>query len=279
MQELFREKFNGILETKKSLVCVGLDPDPGRMPSDNTVEFCVNIIDAVQKHVSAIKPNLAFFEAMGLDGLVDLKSVLDYVSTRYPDLLVIGDGKRGDIGSTSGQYARAMFEHWGFHAITVNAFAGYDSVKPFLEYRDRGIFVWCKSSNPDGGQLQDLYVDGSNSERFYQRLASLISSWDHYGNVGLVVGATYPDELKNVRQLCPEMPFLVPGVGSQSGDLEGSLKAGIGEENHAVLINSSRSIIYASEKIDDYADKASSTARSLNEKIDDTLSDMGRSFI
>ena len=145
--------------------------------------------------------------------------------------------------------------------------------------RDRGIFVWCKSSNPDGGQIQDLYVDGSNSERFYQRLASLISSWDHHGNVGLVVGATYPDELKNVRQLCPEMPFLVPGVGSQSGDLEGSLKAGRGEENHAVLINSSRSIIYASEKIDDYAGKASSTARSLNEKIDDTLSDMGRSFI
>ena len=279
MQELFREKFNRILETKKSLVCVGLDPDPGRMPSDNTVEFCVNIIDAVQEHVSAIKPNLAFFEAMGLDGLSDLKSVLDYVHARYPDLLVIGDGKRGDIGSTSGQYARAMFDYWGFHAITVNAFAGYDSIKPFLEYRDRGVFVWCKSSNPDGGQIQDLYVDGSKSERFYERLAAMISSWDLHGNVGLVVGATYPDELKNVRMLCPGMPFLVPGVGSQSGDLEGSLEAGIGKEKNDLLINSSRSIIYASENVENYADKAAAATLSLNGKIDDTLSNMGRSFI
>ena len=229
---MFSEKFSQLIESKKSLVCVGLDPDPTRMPSESTVEFCTNIVDAVQKYVAAIKPNLAFFEAMGLAGLSDLKSVLDYVNARYPDLLIIGDGKRGDIGSTSGQYAKAMFDYWGFHAITVNAFAGYDSIKPFLDYHDRGVFVWCKSSNPDGGQIQDIYVGSSKSERFYEFFATMISGWNSYGNVGIVVGATYPDELKNVRQLCPGMPLLVPGVGSQSGDLEGSLVAGLDQQNH-----------------------------------------------
>ena len=275
---MFSEKFSQLIESKKSLVCVGLDPDPIRMPSENTVEFCTNIIDAVQKHVSAIKPNLAFFEAMGLDGLRDLKSVLDYVNERYPDLLIIGDGKRGDIGSTSGQYAKAMFDYWGFHAITVNAFAGYDSIKPFLDYHDRGVFVWCKSSNPDGGQIQDIYVGSSKSERFYEFFATMISGWNSYGNVGIVVGATYPDELKNVRQLCPGIPLLVPGVGSQSGDLQGSLVAGLDQQKHNLLINSSRSIIYASERVEDYADKAAEATFSLNDKIEHTLSIIGRSL-
>ena len=276
---MFCEQFSSLIEGKKSLVCVGLDPDPKRMPVADTAEFCISVVDAVQKYVSAIKPNLAFFEAMGIDGLNDLKSVLDYVNTKYPDLLVIGDGKRGDIGSTSERYAKAMFDYWGFQAITVNAFAGYDSIKPFLDYGDKGVFVWCKSSNPDGGQLQDVCVDGSRSERFYERLASMVFDWNSNGNAGLVVGATYPDELENIRQLCPDMPLLVPGVGSQSGDLEKSLKVGLGQQGHNLLINSSRSIIYATGNTENYAEKSAEVTRSLNDKIDDILLNLDRSFV
>ena len=275
---MFNEKFIELIERKKSLVCVGLDPDPNRMPVSDTVEFCTTIVDSVQSHVSAIKPNLAFFEALGIDGLNDLKTILDYVYVTYPDLIVIGDGKRGDIGSTSSRYAEAMFDYWGFHAITVNAFAGFDSVKPFLEYQDKGVFVWCKSSNPDGAQIQDLLVEGPKPERFYKRLAGIISDWNSYSNVGLVVGATYPDELIEIREVCPDMPILVPGVGSQSGDLKGSLEAGLDKKYPNLLINSSRSIIYASEDVENYGTGALTAAKSLKTQIDFVLSNAGRSF-
>ncbi len=275
----FLDKLQKTSWMKKSLVCIGLDPDPVRMPCPDVFGFCKTIIDSTQSYTAAYKPNMGFFEAFGIDGLRSLEKVIEYIRTNYPDIFLIGDGKRGDIGSTSEKYAHAMFNLWDFDAVTVNAFSGFDSIEPFLKYSDRGVFVWCKSSNPDGYQLQDLVVSGEDSKKIFEIIAEYCVEWNSSGNLGLVVGATYPEELSRIRQIAPELPILVPGVGSQSGDLESSVKFGLATETHGLLISSSRGIIYASDLVSVYGNEAAKACALLREKINNILINLDRSFV
>ena len=273
------DRLQKISAIKESLVCIGLDPDPQKMPCSDIFEFCKTIIDSTQNLTAAYKPNMGIFEAFGIDGLRSLEKVIGYVRANYSDVFLIGDGKRGDIGSTSGKYAHAMFDIWDFDAITVNAFSGFDSLEPFLKYSDRGVFVWCKSSNPDGYQLQDLEISGRDGRKVFEIIAEYCVEWNSYGNLGLVVGATYPEELGTIRKIAPELPILVPGIGSQAGDLENSVKLGLGEETHNLLISSSRGIIYASDELSTYGDKAAEECLMLRDKINNILTSLDRSFI
>jgi len=275
----FLDRLQKTSSMKKSLVCIGLDPDPMRMPSPDVFQFCKTIVDSTQSFTTAYKPNMGFFEAFGIDGLRALEKVTKYIRANYPEILLIGDGKRGDIGSTSEKYAHAMFDLLDFDAVTVNAFSGFDSIEPFLRYSDRGVFVWCKSSNPDGYQFQDLVVSGTDGKKVFEIIAEYCVEWNFSGNLGLVVGATYPEELATIREIAPELPILVPGVGSQSGDLESSVKFGLAKETHGLLISSSRGIIYASEQLSQYGNEAAKACSTLQEKINNILMDLDRNFV
>lgn len=275
----FLDRLQKTSSMKKSLVCIGLDPDPMRMPSPDVFQFCKTIVDSTQSFTTAYKPNMGFFEAFGIDGLRALEKVTKYIRANYPEILLIGDGKRGDIGSTSEKYAHAMFDLLDFDAVTVNAFSGFDSIEPFLRYSDRGVFVWCKSSNPDGYQFQDLVVSGTDGKKVFEIIAEYCVEWNFSGNLGLVVGATYPEELATIREIAPELPILVPGVGSQSGDLESSVKFGLAKETHGLLISSSRGIIYASEQLSQYGNEAAKACSTLREKINNILMDLDRNFV
>ena len=186
---------------------------------------------------------------------------------------MIGDGKRGDIGSTSSRYATALFEFWDFDAVTVNAYGGRDSIQPFLNYEDRGVFVWCKSSNPDGGQFQGERSRPGAELALFERMAEMSTEWNENGNLGLVVGATYPAELEKVRELAPGIPILIPGVGSQRGDLARSLRAGMERDFANILISSSRSINYASSDAKNFSQAAGKAANMLRKEINTVLRD------
>ena len=245
----------------RSLLCVGLDPDPSKLPVRDVFEFNRAIIDATSDLVCCYKPNLAFYEAMGIRGLQALKKTVAYISGDIP---VIGDAKRGDIGNTAAAYAEALFGYYKFDAVTVNPYLGYDSVKPFLDYRDKGIFVVCRTSNSSASDFQDL-VDNFGI-KFYQSVALRAGDWNRKGNIGLVVGATYPDELKEIRKLCPDMPLLIPGIGAQGGDLELSVKFGIDAAKEKAIIVAARQVIYAS-KGTGYAQAAREVALELRDSI------------
>jgi len=275
----FLDRLQKTSSMKKSLVCIGLDPDPKRMPCPDVFQFCKTIVDSTQSFTTAYKPNMGFFEAFGIDGLRALEKVTKYIRANYPEILLIGDGKRGDIGSTSEKYAHAMFDLLDFDAVTVNAFSGFDSIEPFLRYSDRGVFVWCKSSNPDGYQFQDLVVSGTDGKKVFEIIAEYCVEWNSSDNLGLVVGATYPEELATIREIAPELPILVPGVGSQSGDLESSVKFGLAKETHGLLISSSRGIIYASEQLSQYGNEAAKACSTLREKINNILMGLDRNFV
>ena len=275
----FADSLQEISISKRSLVSIGLDPDPDKMPISDVFEFCKLIIDHTEIFTAAYKPNMGFFEAFGLEGLKSLEKVIDHIKSNYPDVLIIGDAKRGDIAPTSSKYAYAMFEIWDFDAVTVNAFSGFDSIEPFLKYTDRGVFVWCKSSNPDAYQVQDLVVKGTADRKIFQVIAEYCVSWNNEGNLGLVVGATYPEELKIVRDIVGELPILIPGIGSQSGDLEASVRAGLGRKNHGLLVSSSREIIYASSDLNNFGPAAANASSVLRGDINNILEEVGRSFI
>ena len=258
----FLEKLNAVAAQNRSLLCVGLDPDPSLMPIEDVSQFNKAIIDATKDVVCAYKPNVAFYEAMGEPGHRALRETIDHIPPYVP---VIGDSKRGDVQPSSTFHARAMFEEWGFDAATVNPYGGRDAVEPFLDYGDRGIFVWCRSSNPGASELQDLLVTPPNGAAthgdedrrpLYEWIAIRAREWNEAGNVGLVVGATYPEELKRVRDLCPEMPILIPGVGAQSGPLGLSVSHGVDGSGRNAIINVSRGIIYASRNADDFQQAA-----------------------
>ena len=253
---------------------MGLDPDPLLMPISSILKFNQAIVDATADLVCAYKPNMAFYEAQGIQGLKDLRDTVGYISKTAPHAVIIGDGKRGDIGSTARAYATAMFETWGFHAATVSPYLGEDSVQPFLEYEDRGIFVLCRTSNPGSADFQGL---AAPSAPLYQRVASEAARWNTRGNVGLVVGATRVDELREVRRLCPHLPILIPGVGAQGGDLEGSVRFGLGQGSHLALINSSRGVIFASRGAD-FAEQARNAAMGLRDQINAVLEEQGRGW-
>ena len=210
---------------------------------------------------------------MGIQGLKALERTITYIKERAPDVLLIGDAKRGDVGASAEAYAKALFDVWGFDAATVNAYGGGDTVRPFLEYRDRGVFIWCRSSNPGAGDFQDLKWEESG-EPVYRELAGRAVEWASASNVGLVVGATYPAEMKQLRELCPDTPFLIPGVGTQEGDIKEATLNGVDSNGGRAVINSSRGVIYASRG-SDYAQAARKEAASLRDVINAALEQAG----
>lgn len=275
---VFVDRIRQACRSSRSLLCIGLDPDPGMMPVSDVFEFNRGIVDATAGVASAYKPNLAFYEALGTAGMKALEDTIAHIRKNAGDAIIIGDAKRGDIGPSARAYAKAMFDVWGFDAITANAWGGADSVEPFLEDETRGVFVWCRGSNPGSADFQDMET-GSDDKTIplYQRMALACSEWNARGNIGLVVGATAPEQLAAVRELCPNMPLLVPGVGAQGGDLEAAVRAGVDANGRLALINSSRSIIYASRG-SDFAAAAGRAARNLRDSINAVLAEEGRGW-
>lgn len=214
-------------------VCIGLD--------QSDVELNKKIIDQTSDLVCAYKLNSAFYEAEGLRGLESLKDTIQYIRQKNADIPVILDAKRGDIGNTNQAYAKAVFDDLGVDAVTVHPYLGKETLQPFLERADKGIFVLVKTSNPGAGEFQDLDTGG---KPLYQVVAEHVKSWNTNGNVGVVVGATYPEELKIVREIVGDMPILIPGVGAQGGDLP-SLKNGLNSKGSGIIVSSSRGIIFA----------------------------------
>jgi orotidine-5'-phosphate decarboxylase len=265
----FYEKLARAIRKNRSLLCVGLDPDPALMPEGLSVfEFNKAIIDATIEMVGAYKPNIAFYEALGSEGLEALKSTRDYIPDDIP---VIIDAKRSDIGNTAKAYARSLFDYYNFDAATVNPYLGYDSLEPFIQYHNRGIFVICRTSNRGAEDFQSLSVaKESDARRLFEVVAGKVSEWNTSGNLGLVVGATYLEELKLLRQMYPEMPFLIPGVGAQGGELSRVVAAGVDAGRNKTVINSSRQILYASRG-KDFAGAAGQAARELRDKINEFL--------
>ena len=258
----FLEKLLKAARTNRSLLCIGLDPDPELMPNIDVFRFNREIVDATQDLVCAYKPNLAFYEALGIDGLKALEKTVAHIPDAIP---VIGDAKRGDIGTTARLYARALFDVLGFDAATINPYLGFDSVEPFLDYRDKGVFILCRTSNAGSADFQALPLKETQRPLF-ELVAQRAKEWDRYGNVGLVVGATYPEELGRVRQLCPDMPLLIPGIGAQGGDLANAVRYGVDAKGEKALISSSRQVIYASRG-DDFASAAREAALRLRDEI------------
>ncbi|MCK0511567.1 orotidine-5'-phosphate decarboxylase [Aromatoleum buckelii] len=233
---------------RNSLLCVGLDPDPARFPAhlhgqpDAIFRFCSEIVDATADLVCCFKPQIAYFAAQRAED--QLEALIAHIHARHPGTPVILDAKRGDIGSTAGQYAVEAFERFGADAITVNPYMGRDSVEPYLEYADKGVILLCRTSNPGGSDLQFLDVGGG--ERLFERVARLVADeWNASGNCSLVVGATFPNEIARVRELVGDLPLLVPGIGAQGGDIAATVEAGRSADGTGLMINSSRAILYA----------------------------------
>ena len=263
MQQL-RERWNA----SGSLVCVGLDPEPGKFPArfadddDAVFGFCRDIIDATAEFACAFKPQIAHFAALGAEGA--LERLVAHVHAAHPDIPVILDAKRGDIGSTAQRYATEAFGRYAADAVTVNPWLGGDSLQPFLDNADRGVVILCRTSNPGAADLQDLHVEG---RPLYQHVAMKAArDWNGQGNVALVVGATWPAQLAEVRAIVGDMPLLVPGVGAQGGDVEAVVRNGRSVDGTGLLVSSSRAILYASAG-DDYAEAAAGAARALRDAI------------
>lgn len=270
----FSAKLENIVKKNLSILTVGLDPDKSRMPIEDLFDFNKRIIDSTIDLVCAYKPNFAFYESEGLDGIKCLYNTVDYIKSKNSNVITIADAKRGDIGNTNKQYAYSIFDNMGFDAVTVNPYGGEESLEPFFEYRDKGIFVWCRSSNPLSDELQKLKLDSSyDVEYFYEYLAMMLNRWHSKNrNVGLVAGATNIDDIKRLKKICGELTYLIPGIGSQGGDIGevinslGKINLSLKLKNIPYVINSSRSIIYASGG-KDFSDAARKAALSFNNKI------------
>jgi orotidine-5'-phosphate decarboxylase len=271
---MFRAKLAEATDRQQSVLCVGLDPDPRLAPpelvgQDGWIErFCLGIVEATSDLVCAYKPNVAFFEALGLDGWHGLRRTLDGLPK---DLVSIGDAKRGDIGSTAEAYAKALYEVWGFDVVTVSPLLGPDTLEPFLAYKERGIFALCKTSNPGSGTLQDLSVPHEGrTVPLYEVIARQMAALDAdgaAGQIGLVVGATYPEQAREIRAAAPDLPFLVPGVGAQQGDIWAAVDAGLDAAGRGIVVNASRGITYAS-KGSDWQQAARAAAVALHERLE-----------
>ncbi len=269
----FIERLDAAAARNRSLLCVGLDPWRPAMPVDDIAEFNRAIIAATSDLVCAFKPQWAFYEAEGVAGLEALHATIDAVPDDVP---VVLDAKRGDIGNTAVAYAHAAFETWGADALTVNPYQGRDAAQPFLDRADRGVFVLVRTSNPGSAEFQDLQVRGPETVApFFEEVARQVVAWNEHGNVGLVVGATVPDELARVRRIAGSMPILVPGVGAQGGDLEASVRNGTDVHGRRALIAAARSVIYAS-KGSDFAKAARAEAERLRDAINAELKRMGK---
>lgn len=252
-----------------SLLCVGLDPEPAKFPPrfaadpDAVFAFCRDIADATAEHACAFKPQVAHFAALGAEAA--LARLIAHLRTAHPAIPVILDAKRGDVASTAMLYAAEAFDRYWADAVTVNPYLGAEAARPFLERPGKGVVVLCRTSNPGAGELQDLDVKG---RPLYQHVAELVAStWNSHGNCALVVGATWPTQLAEVRAIVGDaMPLLVPGVGAQGGDVAAAVQYGRNRDGTGLMVSASRSILYASAG-DDYAAAAAATARSLREAI------------
>lgn len=240
----FNQRLKQRIAATDSNLCVGLDIAPEQLPTANPTlkdleKHAVKIVDATRGLAAAYKPNLAFFERWGADGLRWLERLLKHIG---PEAVTIGDAKRGDIGNTARQYAASLFDHFGFDAVTVNPYMGGDAIKPFIEKPEHGVFVLCRTSNPSAEELQSLVVDGTP---VYLKTADLANGLNQLNNVGLVVGATAPEELQTICRRASQLPLLIPGVGAQGGDLAAVIKAG--QAGGPLLINVSRGISLAGD--------------------------------
>ena len=261
----FIEKLTKAAQKNRSLLCVGLDPDPKLMPDKiGTFEFNRAIIEATSDLVCAYKLNLAFYEAQDSEGLDALKRTIKHIPDDIP---VIGDAKRGDIGNTAKAYARTLFSNFDFDAATVNPYLGFDSIEPFIKYTNKGVFILCRTSNAGALDFQSLRCEAEPGYRpLFEIVALKASQWNTYGNIGLVVGATYPEEIRLIRQSHPDMPLLIPGIGAQSGDLASAVRYGVNSKGEKAIISSSRQIIYASRE-KDFAQAARRVAAELRDRI------------
>lgn len=266
----FIEKLSAVSAASNSQLCVGLDPDPAKFPPhlhskpDAIVQFCKAIIDATAATACAFKPQIAYFAALRAEE--QLEEICKYIHTNYPAIPIVLDAKRGDIGATAEQYAREAFERYGADAVTVNPYMGFDSVQPYLEWKDRGAIILCRTSNAGGSDLQFLNVDG---KPLYQHVARMVAEkWNTNGQCGLVVGATFPNELAQVRALVGDMPLLIPGIGAQGGDIKATVEAGRTAAGVGMMINSSRAILYAkAEEGEDFAAAARRVAQETRDAI------------
>jgi orotidine-5'-phosphate decarboxylase len=250
-----------------SVLCVGLDPDMSRLPdafqsaTGGIAKFCVDIIDATADFVCAFKPQIAYFSAVGAERQLEL--VCEHIRDAHPDIPIILDAKRGDIGDTAKLYAREAFERYGAHAVTVNPYLGTDSLEPFFEHTGKGVFVLCRTSNAGSGEFQSQLIDGVP---LYQRVAqAAATSWAQRGDVGLVVGATYPHELAEVRAIVGDMPLLVPGVGAQGGSPADVMNHAATPDGYGVVVNSSRAILFAD--VDDHVAGARKAAQLTRDQL------------
>ena len=271
----FMEKLKNRWEKVNSMVCVALDTDESLIPIDSVLEFNKAIIDETSPFVCAYKLNLAFYLNDFVEAPIwredSLIKTIDYIHQKYSEIPVILDGKFGDIANTSEMYAKLVFEKYQVDATTVNPYFGYDALQPFLDRKDKGIFVLCRTSNRGADEFQDINISIVSLyglyEKFYQDLAHRIAHyWNRHGNCGLVMGATCPKELGVVRQIVDDMPILVPGVGAQGGDLKGVIKNGLDSTGKGLIINASRSIIYASRGRD-FAKIVGKEAKKLRDQI------------
>ena len=247
----FLEMLQGAQQRNRSLLCVGLDPEPTRFPAGlandagRIFDFCARIVDATGDLAIAFKPQIAYFAAHRAEA--QLERLMEHMRASFPHVPVILDAKRGDIGSTAEQYALEAFERYGADAVTLSPFMGFDSVQPYLKYPDKGAFLLCRTSNPGGDDLQNQRLASvAGQPLLYEHVAGLAQGpWNLNGQLGLVVGATYPAEIERVRALAPTLPLLIPGVGAQGGDAVATVKAGW-RAGGPIVVNSSRSILYAS---------------------------------
>jgi len=255
-------------QEKDSLVCVGLDPDISKIPvhlhnvETPLFEFNKAIVDATADLVCAFKPQIAYYSASHAER--DLELTIDHIHKNHPEIPVILDAKRGDIGSTAEKYVQEVFDRYMADAVTVNPYMGADTLRPFLDREDKGVIILCRTSNPGARDIQDL---DSNGKKLYQIVADKAAKeWNDNGNVLLVVGATYPKELSEIRSIVGDMPFLVPGIGAQGGDVEKAVSSGKTQNGAGMIVNSSRGIIYASKR-QDFAEAARYAAIILRDEI------------
>ncbi|MBI2862386.1 MAG: orotidine-5'-phosphate decarboxylase [Chloroflexi bacterium] len=276
----FRERLDEAIDRSGSLLCVGLDPVEERLPKhlgrgpEAVLAFNHAIIAATADLACAYKLNLAFYEVLGDQGWDVLKGTLDTIP---PRVLSIADGKRGDVAHSAEAYARALFDVLGFDATTVNPYLGFDAIEPFARNREKGVFVLCRTSNPGARDLQDLpmRMGEGTSVPLYEVVARRVVRENNNGNLGLVVGATYPEELQRIRVIAPDIPFLIPGVGAQGGELETSVRYGCDQRGRGAIITVSRQILYVSSG-SDFAEAARSVAQQLHRQISAVRADLTR---
>ena len=264
----FTQALAAAWQKNNSMLCVGLDPDPAKFPAhlhgkpDAIFEFCKAIVDTTADLVCCFKPQIAYFAAQRAED--QLEALIAHIHARHPDIPVILDAKRGDIGSTAEQYAVEIFERYRADAITVNPYMGKDSVDPYLAYPEKGVILLCRTSNPGGSDLQFLDIGG---KKLYEHVAELVATqWNTTGQCALVVGATFPSEIARVREIVGDLPLLVPGIGAQGGDVEATLNAGRTAAGTGLIINNSRAILYAG-KDEDFAQASRQAAQASRDLI------------